>query len=137
VLTDLGTNRAGLIAGPGNPADDVCMLGATVFFAATGRPPWGDGSAFTVPVAPGESHAAPDDPDLTGCPSALADVVAACLAGDPAARPTAAKLHAWLAGETGQRPRYWLPDPVAARVAEYEGLSPARGRFRWPRGREQ
>jgi len=137
VLTDLGMNRAGLIAGPGNPADDVCMLGATVFFAATGRPPWGDGSAFTVPVAPGESHAAPDDPDLTGCPSALADVVAACLAGDPAARPTAAKLHAWLAGETGQRPRYWLPDPVAARVAEYEGLPPARGRFRWPRGREQ
>lgn len=137
VLTDLGMNRAALIAGPGNPADDVRMLGATVFFAATGRSPWGDGSAFTVPAAPVESHTAPDDPDLTGCPSALADVVAACLAADPAARPAAAKLHAWLAGETGQRPRYWLPDPVAARVAEYGGLPPTRGRFRWPRGREQ
>jgi hypothetical protein len=137
VLTDLGLNRAALIAGPGNPADDVRMLGATVFFAATGRPPWGDGSAFTVPAAPVEPPAAPDNPDLTGCPSALADVVAACLAADPAARPTAAKLHAWLAGQTGQRPRYWLPDPVAARVAEYEGLPPTRGRFRWPRGREQ
>jgi hypothetical protein len=137
VLSDLGMNKATLITGPGSPADDVRMLGATVFFAVTGRPPWGDGSAFTVPAAPVEPPAAPDNPDLTGCPSALADVVAACLAADPAARPTAAKLHAWLAGQTGQRPRYWLPDPVAARVAEYEGLPPTRGRFRWPRGREQ
>ncbi|HEX7162423.1 MAG TPA: protein kinase [Trebonia sp.] len=141
VLTDFGMNRATLIAGPGNPADDVRMLGATVFFAATGRPPWGDGPVFTVPAAPpaapAEPPAAPGNPDLTGCPPALADVVAACLAADTAARPTAAKLHAWLAGETGQRPRYWLPDPVTARVAEYEGLPPARGRFRWPRGREQ
>jgi hypothetical protein len=147
VLTDLGMNRTTLISGPGNPGDDMLMLGATVCFAATGRFPWGDGSAFTVPAAPPAATGAaaappggaglPDEPDLTGCPSALADIVTACLAVDPAARPTAAKLHAWLAGETGQRPRYWLPDPVAARVAEYQGLPPTRGRFRWPRGREQ
>lgn len=145
VLSDLGVNRATLIGGPGDSADDVRMLGATVFFAATGRPAWGDGPAFTVPAAPPtappaaptESPAASDNPGLTECPAPLADVVAACLAADPAARPTAAKLHAWLAGETGQRPRYWLPDPVAARVAEYEGLPPTRGRFRWPRGRAQ
>jgi hypothetical protein len=59
--------------------------------------------------------------------------VRACLAADPATRPAAAKVHAWLAGEIGQRPRSWLPDPVTARLAEYQTLPPSRGRFRWPR----
>jgi hypothetical protein len=132
VLTDLGMNRATLISGPGSPADDVLMLGATVFFAATGRPPWGDGSAATVPAVPPAGDP-PDDPDLSGCPPALAPIVGACLAADPAARPVAAKLHAWLADSTGLRPRAWLPGPVTARIAEYQALPPYRGRFRWPR----
>src|SRR6185437_4112268 len=134
VLTDLGMNRATLISGPGDPADDVLMLGATVLFAATGRPPWGDGSAVTVPAPPPDL---PDDPDLADCPPALAPIVRACLAPDPAARPAAARLHTWLADRTGLRPRSWMPEPIAARVAEYRVLPPSRGRFRWPRGREQ
>jgi hypothetical protein len=152
VLTDLGMSRTTLISGPGTPGDDVLMLGATVFFAAAGRSPWGDGSARAVtappaaaapPAPPATAGAAatadlPGDPDLTGCPSWLAPIVGACLAADPAARPAAAKLHAWLAGEIGQRPRSWLPGPVAARVTEYRTLPPSRGRFRyWPRGRDQ
>jgi serine/threonine protein kinase len=136
VLTDLGVNRRTLISGPGRPSDDVLMLGATVFFAATGHPPWGNGSAVTVSV-PTRAADLPDEPDLTGCPPSLAPIVGACLAADPAARPTAAKLHAWLADRTGLRPRSWLPGPVAARVEEYQALPPSRGRFRWPRGREQ
>jgi hypothetical protein len=136
VLTDLGMNRTTLICGAGSLSDDVLMLGATVFFAATGRPPWGDSAAVSVPAPPPAANL-PDDPDLTGCPPELAPVVAACLAADPEARPTAAKLHAWLADKTGRRPRSWLPGPVAARVTEYCALPPSRGRFRWPRGREQ
>ena len=134
VLTDLGMNRSTLISGPGIPEDDVLMLGATVFFAATGRSPWGDGGTATVPEAPPRLT---DDPDLTGCPPSLTPFVSACLAADPTARPAAAKLQAWLAGEIGQRPRSWLPGPVAARVTEYRALPPSRGRFRWSRGREQ
>ncbi len=42
VLTDFGTSRAALVAGPGAAADDVLMLGVTAFFAATGRSPWAD-----------------------------------------------------------------------------------------------
>ena len=122
VLTDLGISRATLVGGPGMPGDDVLMLGATVFFAVTGRSPWGDGWAVTVT----------EEPDLTGCPSSLTPVLSACLAADPAARPAAAKLQAWLADEIGQRPQSWLPGPVAARVAEYRALPPSRGRFRWP-----
>ncbi len=136
VLTDLGTNRATLISGPGTPADDVLMLGATVFFAATGRPPWGDGSAVTVPAAPPAADL-PDDLGLADCPPSLAPIIGACLAADPVARPAAAKLHAWLADSIGLRPRSWLPGPVAARIAEYRALPPSRGRFRRPRGREQ
>jgi len=155
VLTDLGVNRTTLLNGPGTPADDVLMLGATVFFAAAGRSPWGDGPAVTVPDARAATlnlgtapnlTAGPnpiagtdlaDRPDLSGCPPSLAPVVRACLAADPAARPAAARLHAWLADEIGRRPPAWLPDPVAARVAEYGALPPSRGRFRWSRGRDQ
>ena len=150
VLTDLGVNRTTLISGPGIPGDDVLMLGATVFFAATGRSPWGDGWAAAAPGAPSPGPdpapvpnpgTAPSlttassltgEPDLTGCPSSLAPVVSACLAADPAARPAAARLQGWLAGEIGQRPQSWLPGPVAARVAEYRTLPPSRARFRWP-----
>jgi hypothetical protein len=121
VLTDFGVNRTALVAGPGTPADDVRTLGATAFFAATGRSP---------------DDQSPNHRDLTGCPTRLAPIVLACLAPDPAARPGAAYLHAWLADELGPQPRSWLPDPVAARVAEFQALRPARGRFRWPRPRD-
>ena len=135
VLTDFGTSRAALIAGPGTAADDVLMLGVTAFFAATGRSPWAGRSAPLVPGirvtvnVPGES-------DLDGCPPWLAPIVLACLAADPAERPTAERLHAWLLGEVGHQPRSWLPGPVAARVAECQLLPSPRGRLRWPRGRE-
>jgi hypothetical protein len=137
VLTDLGISRTTLISGPGTPGNDVLMLGATVFFAAVGCSPWGDGTARTVPAAPPCAAGPPADPDLTGCPPLLAPIIRACLAADAPARPTAAKLHARLAAETGQRPPSWLPGPVAARLTEYRVLPPSRGRFRWPRGRDQ
>ena len=137
VLTDLGISRTTLTSGPGTPEDDVLMLGATVFFAAVGRSPWGDGPVRTVTAAPPRAAGLAADPDLTGCPPLLAPIVGACLAADPAARPDAAKLHAWLAAELGQRPPSWLPGPVAARVTEYRALPPSRARFRWPRGRDQ
>jgi hypothetical protein len=129
VLTDFGVSRNALLAGPGSEADDVLMLGATVFFAATGYSPWGDGA----PTAPPAAADLPDEPDLTGCPPRLAPIAYACLSADPATRPAATKVHAWLADELGQRPRSWLPDPVTARLAECQALPPSRGRFRWQR----
>ena len=63
-------------------------------------------------------------------------IVLACLAPEPAARPAAAELHALLADKVGRQPSSWLPDPVAARTAEYQALPSYRGRFRWPRARE-
>ena len=128
VLTDFGINRTTLVSGPGAAAGDVLMLGATAFFAATGCYPWGPGPAAAPPAA-----APPVDPELTGCPPWLAPIVLACLTPDPAARPAAAELRAWLAAKTGEQPRSWLPDPVAVRVGEYQALPSPRARFRWPR----
>lgn len=126
VLSDLGVSRNALVAGPGMEADDVLMLGATVFFAVTGYSPWAE-----APPAP--SRAWDDlagDVDLTGCPPRLASVIAPCLNAHPAERPPAATVHAQLATEVGSRPRSWLPDPVLARIAEYEALPASHGRFR-------
>ena len=136
VLTDFGTSRAALIAGPGTAADDVLMLGVTAFFAATGRSPW---AGLPAPLVPGirvPVSLPPGESDLDGCPPWLAPILLACLAADPAERPTAERLHAWLLGEVGQQPRSWLPGPVASRVAECQVLPSPRGRLRWPRGRE-
>jgi hypothetical protein len=128
VLTDFGTSRSALLAGPGRAEDDVLMLGATAFFAATSRFPWG-----TAPVAPSGGAAGPGEPELDGCPPWLAPVVLACLAPDPAARPPAADVESRLLREIGEQPRGWLPVPVAARVTEFQALPASRARFRWPR----
>lgn len=72
-------------------ATDVWSLGAVAHLAATGRPPFGTGSiaAVTYRVV----HA---EPDLGDLPPGLHDLVAACLAKDPADRPTTQALLAML-----------------------------------------
>jgi hypothetical protein len=138
VLTDWGLNRTALVNGPGDgtadTAADVLMLAATVYYAATGRPPWGeqiDGLAADLAAGRGDR---PAEVDLPGCPARLRPLLAECLAVDPAARPPAAVVLARLAGLVGRRPQAWLPGPVAARVAEHQRLPPfPRGRLRWPR----
>jgi hypothetical protein len=73
----------------GGPAADVHSWGATVAFAATGRPPFGTGSFETVfyRIVQGQ-------PDLDTVPAPLAALVAWALARDPASRPPAAELAA-------------------------------------------
>jgi hypothetical protein len=132
VLTDFGTNRAALLSGPGTATGDVLMLGAVMFYAATGRYPWG-----MAPVAPAGDGGPPDfelaDFELAGCPPWLVPLARACLAPDPALRPAASELAERVAVAVGEQPRSWLPEPVAARVREYHALPSSRGRFRWPR----
>ena len=75
------------------PASDVHSWGATVAFAATGRPPLGTGSFETIfyRIVHGQ-------PDLDRIPPPLLSMVARALARDPAHRPTAAELGEWAAG---------------------------------------
>ena len=74
---------------PSSEASDVHAWGATVGFAATGRPPFGTGSYETIfyRIVNGQA-------DLEGAPAALLPLLAAALARDPAHRPPAIQLRA-------------------------------------------
>jgi len=76
-------------------AIDVHAWGATVAFAATGRPPYGTGrpEAVLYRIVHGE-------PDLEGVPAELADLVHAAMHPDPEQRPLASSLLAALGGAT-------------------------------------
>ncbi|MFI6515219.1 protein kinase [Spirillospora sp. NPDC050679] len=71
-----------------SPAGDVFSLGAVLALAATGASPFA--GASTARTLYNVVHA---DPDLSAVPPALRPIVAACLAKDPAARPTPARLR--------------------------------------------
>ncbi|MET0493391.1 MAG: serine/threonine-protein kinase [Actinoplanes sp.] len=67
---------------PVTPAADVFALGATIAFAATGRPPYGGGTVTTVSL-----RAMSGRIDLDGIDPGLAQLLRACAAVDPAQRP--------------------------------------------------
>ncbi|WKX69923.1 protein kinase [Streptomyces sp. XD-27] len=64
------------------PAADVFALGATMAYAATGRPPFGSGEAAGVSY-----RAVHEDIDVAGLEAPLAELIQACVAKDPTARP--------------------------------------------------
>ncbi len=74
---------------PSSEASDVHSWGATIAFAATGRPPFGNGSFENVFYRIVQGNA-----DLAGIPGPLAQLVSAALSRDPRGRPTAAWLTA-------------------------------------------
>lgn len=100
-------------------AGDVFSLGGVLAFAATGRSPFGDGTMEAMVYR--LVHA---EPDLAAVPPGLRSLVAACLAKDPAARPSVDEVLERLAdGDTSGRP--WLTAPVAEMIAERHGIAPA------------
>ncbi|MFB7851650.1 PQQ-binding-like beta-propeller repeat protein [Streptomyces sp. NPDC056053] len=97
------------------PAGDVFALGALMVYAATGTSAFGGGHAHGVSY-----RVVHEDPDLSGLPGELADVVGRCLAKDPLRRPGVPELVAELGrweGADGARGTFggaaWLPEPVA------------------------
>ncbi|WAL70229.1 protein kinase [Kitasatospora sp. YST-16] len=97
--------------GPFTPAVDVFALGALIAYAATGRPPFGEGSG--VDMLYRIVHTEPDLSALRALSPNLAETVAACLDKDPAARPTADRL-ARLAAQQGPSPAEAIgwPEPA-------------------------
>jgi protein kinase-like protein len=75
--------------GPSTEASDVHAWGATVAFAATGRPPFGTGlyEGIFYRIVNGQA-------DLAGVPAPLLPLLAGALARDPAHRPPAVQLRA-------------------------------------------
>ncbi|MFD4901727.1 bifunctional serine/threonine-protein kinase/ABC transporter substrate-binding protein [Streptomyces sp. NPDC058411] len=97
-------------AGESGPAGDVFSLGCVLAYAATGRRPFGSGPAAGVLF-----RTVHEDPDLQDLPGELLGTVTACLAKDPADRPTAVQAAQSLAGR-GEADRWSVPG-LAALVA--------------------
>ncbi|MGH3381495.1 MAG: serine/threonine-protein kinase, partial [Actinoallomurus sp.] len=76
------------------PPADMFAWGSTILFAGTGRPPFGNEAVHAVMERIMES-----EPDVSALPEPLRSVVAACLAKDPAQRPTAQQAQAGLLGD--------------------------------------
>ncbi|WP_433466041.1 serine/threonine protein kinase [Spirillospora sp. CA-128828] len=66
------------------PAADVFAWASTLLFAATGKPPFGEGSPSEV-----MQRIVYDEADLSDVPDSLRDIMASALAKSPAERPTA------------------------------------------------
>lgn len=103
-----------------DPPSDIFSLGGVVYFAATGRPPFGGGIPATLlyKIVFGE-------PDLDGLPPQLRSLVAACLEKNPATRPRPAQLATALMPAipggtqfTPSRVAFW-PEPVERFINDY------------------
>ncbi|MEV0915350.1 serine/threonine-protein kinase [Streptomyces sp. NPDC049967] len=95
-------------------AADVFSLGAVLAYAATGAAPFlGDSSAVLLYKV---VHEEPELGDLEG---ELREVVASCLAKDPADRPSPARLADRLApgGAAARVAAGWLPGPLVREVS--------------------
>ncbi|MEU0302447.1 protein kinase [Streptomyces sp. NPDC006175] len=126
-VADGGLTRTGaMIGSPGfmspeqvrgervTPACDVFCLGSVLAYAATGRLPFG--------VADSGAHAlmyriAQEDPDLTGVPVDLVELIRDCLAKDPAARPSTDGVLERLGDTDTAEP--WLPGALIAQLGRH------------------
>jgi Protein kinase domain len=99
------------------PASDVFSLGSVLAFAATGRAP------FDPPTIPAIlQRIAAESPELRGISGPLHAIISACLAKDPASRPSLADLIGRLSGSPMSSPTPtvtappqvlpWSPPPV-------------------------
>ncbi|WP_189599680.1 serine/threonine-protein kinase [Streptomyces lateritius] len=123
-VTDGGLTSTGAVVGsPGfmspeqvrgeklTPASDIFCLGSVLVYAATGRSPFGTADSGVHATMFRIAH---DEPDLTGLAPELSGLVRACLAKDPAGRPSAAELV-----ETITVPDPWLPSEVLVRLGRH------------------
>ncbi|WP_328933478.1 MULTISPECIES: protein kinase domain-containing protein [unclassified Streptomyces] len=102
------------------PACDVFCLGSVLAYAATGTLPFGAANSGVHALM---FRIAQEEPDLSGVPEGIADLVRDCLCKDPAARPT---LHHILdrtgADDTvsdGRSHDPWLPNTLVAQLGRH------------------
>jgi serine/threonine protein kinase len=101
-------------------ASDVYSLGATLLFAATGHPPYSGASVMDV-----LARLATEEPDLSGLPGELSEVITACLHRVPRQRPTSTamlvQLGDFTVAQAGPDEEHsYLPEAVMALIAEYQ-----------------
>ncbi|MEV2228885.1 bifunctional serine/threonine-protein kinase/ABC transporter substrate-binding protein [Streptomyces phaeochromogenes] len=104
----LSPEQARARGGDVGPPSDVFSLGCVLAYAATGRRPFGTGTAAAVIF-----RTVHEEPDLDAVPWTLVPLLTACLTKDPATRPTAEAVRDALAGDPA--------DAVSAGEGEGEG----------------
>ncbi|MFI1707904.1 serine/threonine-protein kinase [Streptomyces griseoruber] len=132
-VSDSGLTRTGAVVGspgfmapeqvrgePITPASDVFCLGSVLAYAATGVLPFGgtEGGAHALMF-----RIAEEEPDLSGVPEGIAELVRACLRKDPAARPSLP----WILERTGTGDTLvdghsrdpWLPGALVAQLGQH------------------
>ncbi|MFG1683995.1 protein kinase [Nonomuraea sp. NPDC049269] len=111
---------------PAGPASDLFAWGATMVFAATGRPPFGADSLAAI-----VNRVLYQDADLGTLDGELREIVAACLAKDPAARPRASEVLLRLLGRPAGLPPSdrVLKEGTAAAEPARPSPRPLRRRF--------
>jgi Protein kinase domain len=103
---------------PASPASDVFALGCVIAYAATGSPPFGEGTPASVLYRIVHS-----EPALDRLSPWLREMVAGCLAKDAAARPTPRALAAAIshrAQGTGPMAVSFWPQSVADLIGTYQ-----------------
>ncbi|MGW9053597.1 serine/threonine-protein kinase [[Kitasatospora] papulosa] len=127
-VADGGLTRTGaMIGSPGfmapeqvrgervTTACDVFCLGSVLAYAATGRQPFGTADSSSVHAL--MYRIAQEEPDLTGVPADLVDVIRDCLEKDPAARPSTEAVLARLGDTDTTEP--WLPGALIAQLGRH------------------
>ncbi|HWN31774.1 MAG TPA: protein kinase, partial [Pseudonocardia sp.] len=90
-------------------ASDVFSLAGVLVYATTGRAPFGESGNPVVLLR----RIIDEEPDLTGVPGGLHDLLLACLSKQPGERPAAETLGERLAGYRDE-PGCWPPPAIAA-----------------------
>ena len=116
-------------------ATDVFSLGSVLAFAAAGAAPFGSSGTEMFAIA---YRVVNGEPDLSRVPASLRPLIDACLAKDPAARPSDSQLILDVTVGAATRPeitpgRFW-PDEVSA-VLESSSFTPVLRRQRRHRPR--
>ena len=101
-------------------ASDVYSLGATLLFAATGHPPYQGTTVMDV-----LARLATEEPDLSGLPGELTELITACMARVPRQRPTSSAMLAQLGDFTEAQAgpdeeHSYLPDRAMALIGQYK-----------------